>query len=191
MSTLLPEAVAIDSLTGAMSSETARYAKHLADLKGLFQDEAAREAAVAERGNPLVYEVIEYRKDGSDVFFGTTTMQPGRVGAEYYMTRGHFHANPAMGEVYYTQSGQGVLLFENRDGESRSVEMRAGSCAFIPPGWAHRSINTGDAPLVFVWVCNLAAGHDYGAILEKGMRQLVVERDGAAALVPNPRHRQD
>lgn len=187
---LLPETVTIDAMTGALSPATGHYAKHLADLEGLFQDATAWANAVAHGGNPLVYEVIEYRKDGSDLFFGTTTMQPGRVGTEFYMTRGHFHSNPAMGEVYYTRRGEGLLLLENRGGESRHVPMRAGSCAFIPPGWAHRSVNTGDEPLVFVWVCNPAAGHDYAAILDKGLRQIAVEQDGAVAILPNPRFTQ-
>ena len=81
-----------------------------------------------------------------------------------------------------------LLLLESRQGESRTVDMVPGTCAFIPPDWAHRSVNTGDAPLVFVWVCNADAGHDYAEILTRGMRQMVVKREGAVALAPNPRY---
>jgi len=140
---------------------------------------------VAERGDPVVYTVIEFRKDGSDIFFGTTTMEPGAVGDEYFMTRGHFHQRRDMGEVYYTQSGCGLLLLESRDGQTSIVEMKPGVCAFIPPDWAHRSVNTGADKLVFVWVCNYAAGHEYGHILEHGMRKRVVARNGAPAIVDN------
>jgi glucose-6-phosphate isomerase len=190
MELLAPQGVVIDGLTGAVSPETGRYIKRLSDLEGIFHDRAAWAEAVSMRGNPQVYEVVEYRKTGSDLFFGTTTMQPGKVGSEYYMTRGHFHQRPDMGEVYYTQNGRGILLLENRDGTSRTVDMLPGVCAFIPPGWAHRSINTGDERLVFVWVCNPQAGVDYAGIRENGMRNLVVEAEGRVAVIPNPRHRQ-
>ena len=131
---------------------------------------------------------MEFKADGSDIFFGTTTMYPGRVGDEYYLTRGHFHARRDRAEVYYTQSGDGLLLLELRDGETRSVAMKPGIAAYIPPDWAHRTVNTGTQPLVFVWMTNIDAGHDYATIVEKGMRSLVVEKDGGAAIVPNPRH---
>jgi oxalate decarboxylase/phosphoglucose isomerase-like protein (cupin superfamily) len=91
--------------------------------------------------------------------FGTAIMEPGNIAGEYYMTRGHFHARRDMGEVYYTQSGQGILLLDYRDGQqSVTVEMKPGVCAFIPPDWAHRSINTGSDQLIFVWYATRRPG---------------------------------
>jgi len=184
---LLPEGVAIDGMTGSVQPATDRYAKRLSELRGLFQDRTAEERAIAEGGDPVVYEVIDYRKPESDLCFGTTIMSPGKVGAEYYMTRGHYHQRRDRGEAYYTQSGEGLLLLESRAGESRTVEMRPGICAFIPPDWAHRSINTGKEKLVFVWFCATDAGHDYGEIRERGMRKLIVERDGRRTVIDNPK----
>lgn len=186
MNALFPIEIQFDSVTGALSPETGRYRKYLSQLSGVFQDAQAEARLIEEQKDPLIYEVNEYKKDGSDLFFGTTTMQPGKVGHEYFMTRGHFHQNPSMGEFYCTQHGNGVLLLQNRDGQCETVQMRAGSCAFIPPDWAHRSINTGTAPLVFTWVCNVAAGHDYEAIASRGMRMLVVEGSSGAEVIPNP-----
>src|SRR5262245_28599595 len=119
---LLPQGVVIDGKTGQISPETGRYAKRLSDLKELFQDKAATEALIAEQADPVIYVVVEYRKEGSDIFFGTTTMEPGSVGGEFFMTRGHFHKRRDMGEVYYTQSGNGVLLLESRDGQTEAVK---------------------------------------------------------------------
>ena len=181
-----PEGVLIDGMTGAVTPETGRYAKRLSELKGIFQDNAAFTRAISERNDPVVYEVIEYRKPDSDLCFGTTIMQPGKIGMEFYMTRGHFHERRDRGEVYYTQSGEGLLLLESRDGETSTVAMRPGICAFIPPDWAHRSINIGREKLVFAWFCATDAGHDYGKILECGMRKLIVEQNGELAIIDNP-----
>ena len=181
---MFPIGVAIDPKTGAVSPQTGRYTKRSGELKGLYQDDAALDAL----GNQLAYEVIEFRPESGDVCFGTTIMEPGKVGEEYFMTRGHFHVRRDMGEVYYTQSGHGVLLLESRDGETRLVDMNPGVCAFIPPDWGHRSINTGSEKLVFVWVCNPAAGHEYSQFGAKGMRSLLVDRSGQPMMVPNPRY---
>ena len=183
---LLPAGVAIDPETGAVTPSTGRYEKRLSDLRGFFRDEAALEAAIAEGGDPIAYEVIDYRPDDCDIAFGTTIMMPGKVGEEFYLTRGHYHTRLECAEGYYTQSGEGLLLLETPEGEVKTVEMKPGVVAFIPPGWGHRSINTGKDKLVFVWFCATDAGHDYGTIKDRGMRKLVVERDGKAALVDNP-----
>lgn len=180
---MLPIGVAIDPKTGELQPATGRYVKRLGEFEGIYQDKAAFDAWDADS---LAYEVIEYRAAGSDIVFGTTVMQPGRVGDEYFVTRGHFHVRPDRGEVYYTQSGEGLLLLESRDGECRAVEMRPGICAFIPPDWGHRSVNTGSDRLVFVWVCTVDAGHDYGEIATRGMRHIVVAREGRPTVVPNP-----
>jgi glucose-6-phosphate isomerase len=183
---LEPDFVRIDGVSGAVAPQTGHYVKKLSDLRGLYQDAGAYDALLA-RGDGVAYEVQEYRKPGSDLFFGTTTMYPGQVAGEYFMTRGHYHVRPDLGEVYYTQRGQGVLLLENRAGETREVEMTPGSIAFIPPGWAHRSVNTGQEPLVFVWVLDVEAGNDYAEIPTRGMRRIVVA-DGGPQVRANPKH---
>ena len=184
---LLPQGVRVDGSSGAVSPSTGSYRKTVRDLKGLYRDAAAFDALVAN-GDPFAYEVVEYRPDGSDLAFGTTIMAPGLVGSEYFMTRGHSHARAECGETYHTLAGQGVLLLQARDGETRTVEMSPGICAFIPPDWAHRSVNTGKEKLVFVWHCARDAGHEYGEILTKGMRRLIVAQDGRPAVIDNPDH---
>ena len=182
---LLPAGVRIDGTSGAVTPATGSYTKHVGELAGLYRDKVAFASAVAD-GDPVAYQVIDYRHADSDLAFGTTIMSPGRIGDEFFMTRGHFHERRECGETYYTQSGEGLLLLQSRDGEVRTVEMKPGICAFIPPDWAHRSINTGKEKLVFVWHCATDAGHEYGEILQKGMRKLVVERGGRVEVVDNP-----
>ena len=184
---MFPVGVSIDPVTGAVSPSTGAYTKRLSEFRGIYGDTTAFDTHIEQLGDTVTYKVVEYREEGADIFFGTTTMYPGKEGDEYFMTRGHFHARRDRGEIYYTQSGEGLLLLQSRDGEMRSVAMTPVVCAFIPPDWAHRSINTGDSPLVFVWCCNQDAGHDYGEIVDRGMRQLVVDRGGKATCVPNPK----
>lgn len=183
---MLPTGVAIDPKSGEVTPSTGRYSKRLSEFRGIYRDEKGLDELLASAGDVVTYEVVEFIAPGSDICFGTTTMYSGRVGDEFFMTRGHFHKRRDRGEVYYTQAGEGLLLLESRDGETRTIEMKPGICALIPPDWAHRSINTGATPLVFVWVCNADAGHDYGEIVARGMRSLVVNQDGAVKLVSNP-----
>ena len=178
-------AVLIDPQSGAMTPSTGQYSKRLSELRDLYRDKKALDEILANKGDVVAYEVQEFTQPDADIFFGTTTMYPGRVGEEFFMTRGHFHMRRDRGEVYYTQSGEGLLLLESRVGETHTVAMRPGSCVLIPPDWAHRSINTGNVPLVFVWVCSTDAGHDYGDILKRGMRKLVVCKDNTVQVVTN------
>jgi len=181
-----PESVAIDAATGAVTQATGQYVKHLSALRTLFAVPALVDSHIARHGDAVAYAVNEVRRDGSDLSFGTTVMAPGRIGDEYFFTRGHFHARPDRGEVYHTQAGEGVLLLRDRKGACRALEMLPGQCAHIPPGWAHRSVNTGALPLVFVWVCAVDAGQDYAEIAARGMGQRVLARDGRAVVVPDP-----
>ena len=77
---LLPEGVVIDGRTGAVTPSTDRYEKRLSDLRGFFQDDAALDRTIAEEGDRIAYEVLDYRHQDSDLAFGTTIMMPGKVG---------------------------------------------------------------------------------------------------------------
>lgn len=182
----VPEGVLIDGATGHIPLAHEHYRKTVADLRGLYRDTAAFDHFIAQHPDAVGYEVAGYRPDPSDIFFGTTTMYPGKIGDEYFMTRGHYHRRDDRAEAYYTQSGEGILLLQSRQGETREIAMAPGICAYIPPGWAHRSVNTGSTPLIFTWFCQIDAGHDYADILERGMRQVVVDRAGQVTIMPNP-----
>lgn len=70
------------------------------------------------------------------------------------------------------------MLFEREHGSAVTAELAPGKVTYIPPFWAHRSVNTGDILLVFLWTCSVEGGHDYARIAEGGMRLVVLERDG-------------
>ena len=184
----LPCAVPVAADTGIIPQATAHYQKHLSDLRGLFLDSEDLERRIREENDPLCYENYAFNesKNEGDIFFGTTIIYPGKVGSEYHLTRGHYHSKRDHAETYQALSGQGLVLFEQEDGTTCSAELRPGKVTYVPPFWAHRSINTGDAPLVFLWTCPVEAGHDYAGLGGRGMRQVVVERNGEPSVEDRP-----
>ena len=177
-----------------MAGRTGVKRSRIADLEGLYCDAAAFGRLAAERGDDLAYEVHEFRPERAlphELVFGTSTLQPGRVGREFFMTRGHIHVKADRPEIYVCQRGRGVMHMELPDGTTRPVEMSPGIIVHVPAFWIHRSVNVGEEPLVTVFCYPADAGQDYG-IIERagGMRSLIVE-DGAGgwAEINNPRYR--
>ena len=118
----------------------------------------------------------------------TTIIYPGRVGDEFHMTKGHYHDKRDRAEVYLGLAGEGYLLLQADDGTVRSVPMQAGTVAYVPSFWAHRTANTGNEPFIFYAASAGDAGHDYGTIEQAGLAKLLVARDGRPALVDNPKY---
>lgn len=159
--------------------------RRLADLRGCFADAAAYEAALA-RGNPLVYTVasIEPASGPGDLHYGVGLILPGRVGDEYYLTKGHLHAWRDAAEVYIGLSGEGQMLLEDEaSGECRLAPLIPHGVVYVPGRTAHRTVNTGDTPLTYVGIYPAAAGHDYAALAARNFRAVVVDRGGRPALV--------
>jgi glucose-6-phosphate isomerase len=183
----LPFVIDFNLLNGNSASRESTK-RHLSKMKGMYADDIAYQQLIIE-GDPLLYEFYELELPASsgELLFGTSIVYPGKVGNEYYMTKGHFHTILETAEVYYCLSGQGVLLMENPEGEWDAQEMKPGSAVYVPPRYAHRSINTGNVPLVMFFVFRADAGHDYGTIETKGYRKLVVEQDGQVAIIDNPK----
>ena len=95
-------------------------------------------------------------------------------------------------EVYYCLQGQGVMVMETPEGEWAVEELRPGRVLYVPPRWAHRSVNTSsEQDLVTFFIYPGHAGHDYGTIESRGFRKLVLERDGEPRVVDNPRWRAE
>lgn len=175
-------------LISGLSSHAETTKRHLSQMNGMFQDCQAWEQMVAQ-GDPLVYEYYELGcpERPGDLAFGSTVLYPGTVGSEFFMTKGHFHTNLMTAEVYYTLSGTGGMLLENLDSDWQLLDMNPGQAVYVPRGYAHRTINTGKTPLVFLYAFDADAGHDYGTIETKGYRQLVIDTPEGAKAVPNPK----
>src|SRR5581483_1451431 len=122
------------------------------------------------------------------LFWGTTVVEPGRVGDEFFMTHGHFHAMRNRAEFYATVRGEGALILMDEDGRTWFEPMQPGSLHYIPGATAHRVANTGSAPLAFAGCWPSDAGHDYAAIRETGFGARLLDIDGQPILVPDPVH---
>lgn len=173
--------------TGAMSGAPVQESsKKLGELKGLFLDDAALDAMDAQRE---VYRVrwwpaVPAGQPGG-LFWGVTILHPGKVGEEYFMTHGHFHADKTRAEYYAAASGHGVLLRMDDQRTTWGEGMLPGSLHYISGRHAHRVVNTGDEPLIF-WACwGSDAGYDYASIRERGFGANLVERGGKPVLVPH------
>ncbi len=175
----------IDFQSGAMSRGVLRT-RRVSDMLDYFADKgAAREAA--EDRDPLVYQytTIDLPEESGHVLHGMTTIYPGLVGREYYMTKGHYHRERAAGEVYLCLSGLGKLVMEREDGETAVLDMEPGTACYVPPYWAHRACNVGEKPLVFFASFPGHAGHDYGTVEQYGFANRV-ENHGGKTVVIDP-----
>jgi glucose-6-phosphate isomerase len=179
-------------LVNGMSDEKSTTKRFLSNMKGMFSDSAALEEMLAKE-DALAYEFYELslpEKEG-DLLFGTSIVYPGKIGKEYYMTKGHFHTILDTAEVYYCLSGKGYMLMENPEGKWAAEEFTPGRAVYVPGRYAHRSINVGTEPLITFFVFRADAGHDYGTIETKGFRKLIVEENGQPVIVDNPKWQND
>ena len=187
---IAPFSLDFNLITGMCDSGKAKPTRRfVSNMVKQFNDTAAAEEIVKSGDQPIYdfYELDQIPETGGDLKFGTSIVFPGKVGDEYFMTKGHFHTLLDTGEVYFCLSGQGAMLMETPEGEVSLIEMKPGEAVYVPPRWAHRSINTGKEKLVTFFVFRADAGHDYGTIEQKGYRKLVVERDGKPTMIDNPR----
>ena len=159
--------------------------RHLSDLKGCFADAAAYEQALAT-DNPLLYTVavVEPGNADGDLHYGLGVLMPGRIGDEYFMTKGHLHAWREAAEIYFGLSGEGVMLLQDEaTGESRMVPLKPNGAVYVPGHTAHRTMNVGKVSLTYIGVYPAKAGHDYGSIAKTNFRCMVIERNGKPAMI--------
>ena len=157
----------------------------IADLESYFLDQSAARQMPPDT---LLYEVQSYEplSEGTDggLFWGNTTLYPGTVGDEYFMTKGHFHHIRNRGEFYVTSKGNGALLLMEENGPTVAETMSPGSVHYIPGHHAHRVANTGSEPLIFIACWPSDAGYDYASIERNGFSARLLKRNVGPTLVP-------
>ena len=177
--------VTFDAATGALSGDAVRESRRtIAGLVGYFSDEGRRREMAEDT---LVYRVSAFEPVAEGlpgaVCCATTFLEAGLVGEEYFLTRGHFHANEDRPELEVTVSGSGLLVLMDRRRRTWTEPLRAGSVHHVPAGVAHRVVNTGSEPLIFVSYWASETGHDYRTIADEGFGVRVFKRHGAPEIV--------
>ena len=162
-----------------------RLSRRIQDLGDIFYDQRAFAALPKDK---TVYEVVSAFPvpDGTEggLFIGITYIHPGKVGDEYFMTKGHFHKIRNRAEIYICMEGEGMLILMNEDRTHTWAEkMEPGSIHYINGFTAHRTANTGSGILSFGACWPSDAGHDYDTISENGFSKILVDRGGIPTLV--------
>lgn len=164
----------------------------LSQLQDVFIDTTAYKTA-AQVGDRVVYYVtsVEPAVGNGQLHYGLGVVLPGKIGEEYYLTRGHLHACRAAAEVYICLRGRGLMLLEDeRTGESNTIEMIANSVIYVPGYTAHRTVNIVDEPLVYWGIYPYNAGHDYQSIQQRNFKQVVVCKKGVPVVMNRPDYLQ-
>jgi glucose-6-phosphate isomerase len=184
---LEPFLLHFDLLTG-FSDQKETSKRYLSKVKDIFLDTDAAEKLLSA-GDPLVYEFYELGmpQDDGELSFGTSITYPGKVGNEYFMTKGHFHRIIDTAEIYYCLKGHGYMMMENPEGDWSAKELTPGKVIYVPKRYAHRSVNVGVEPFVTFFCFRGDAGHDYKTIETKGFRKLIVEGKGNVEMIDNPK----
>ena len=165
----------------------------LSSLSGQFADTAAFKAMLAKHDS-LVYEVYEVKRPevSGELLMGISIVHPGKVGQEFFMTKGHFHTVLDTAEMYLCLKGEGVMVMETPEGEAAVESLSPGRVLYVPPRWAHRSVCTArQEDLVTFFVYPAHAGHDYGTIEKQGFRKMIIDGEhGDIEILDNPRWRR-
>jgi glucose-6-phosphate isomerase len=187
----IPFTFGVDILEARLDRYDNHITRKLSSMKGQYFDTQAFDVMLAENDQRL-YEVYETRRPqvAGELLNGLSIVHPGKVGDEYFMTKGHFHTVIETAEVYFCLKGQGYMVMETPTGDWSVEALQPDRVLYVPPCWAHRSVNTSpNEDLVTFFVYPGHAGHDYGTIEQQGFRKLVVEQNGQPAIIDNPRWR--
>lgn len=181
-----PPSAYVDPRSGCLAGEgIIRSERRLRDLVGLYVDEESRRQLDQDQ---IVYRVefhtVVPESTVGGLFFGTSFLEPGRVGDEYFMTKGHFHANRERGEYYWGIAGAGALILMDETRRCWAEDMMPGSLHYIPGRVAHRLANTGDTTLAVGACWPADAGHDYETIAQQGFSARLYEIAGLPQLIP-------
>jgi glucose-6-phosphate isomerase len=174
VSVIAPLAAQFNLAAGIMENPAEHIVRPASVMRGYYQDGEALERLIAA-GDPVHYETFEspVPEVPGHLRYCLSKLHAGTVGKECFMTKGHYHALAGTAEIYLCLRGAGLMLMKTADGRCAWEEFRPGRMVYVPPFWAHRSINTGDEPLVSLCIYPAEAGHNYGDIQTEGFPRRV------------------
>ncbi len=183
-----PLVTEFDLIRGVMNNPDNTVIRRASSMRGHYADAEALERLIAS-GDPVHYEVTEKKipQERGQLQYCISTTYPGTVGEEFFMTKGHYHQVPDTAEIYLCLRGQGYMLMKTAEGECVWEQFLPGRLVYVPPYWAHRSVNTGAEPLVSFCAYPGDAGHNYGDIEKEGFPVRIVKRGGKIEFIRSRR----
>src|SRR4051794_124700 len=108
-----PFAVDFDLAAGVMLAPKTHLVRRAADMRGYYRDAAALDRLIAG-GDPVHYEVFEtpVPHEYGHLMYCISKLQPGLVGTECFMTKGHYHTALNTGEIYLALRGSGYMMMK-------------------------------------------------------------------------------
>ena len=180
-----PFGLELDLEQGRMPRAKNHLVRRASDLRGYYANSRALERLIAERADPIHYEVFEVPvpEEPGHLMYCISTLQPGLVGEEYFMTKGHYHSVSSTAEIYLCLRGEGYMVMKTTDGKFAAEKMARGCMVYVPPFWGHRSVNIGAVePLVSFCIYPAQAGHNYGDIVKEGFPKRLYCRHGKCVI---------
>ncbi|MBS3071831.1 cupin domain-containing protein [Candidatus Pacearchaeota archaeon] len=135
----------------------------LNDLKDSYYDKESVRNILNTKGNIELYKV--FIRDFSPIDLGLTVVKSGKIGKEFYFTKGHIHKNREP-EFYILLDGIGELFLQ-KGKKSKTIKLKRGEISLIPVGWAHRLINIGSNKLKVLTIYHQNSKPDYSVIFKK------------------------
>lgn len=173
----------INYLTGHIDAKNVVCKEtRLSALEGVFADETQRAIGAQDQ---VIYQVemLPTQQKEGELNFGVSHIEPGSIGDEFHMTRGHIHQRKEQAEFYFGSQGEGLLLMQTEQGEVSIEKVFPGSVHHIPGFVAHRLINTGNTRLSALAVWPAVAGHNYDFIKEIGFKVRVFKSSTSYSIV--------
>ena len=126
------------------------------DMESSFLEKLSEDA--------IIYKV--YITDYGDFEEGLTMINPGTVGKEFFMTKGHKHKKDSP-EIYILIKGKGKLIIQ--ENSTKIIDLKKNVYYHIPGTSGHRLVNVGEEPLEVLTIYGKNAGHDYDFKVEKSI----------------------
>ena len=131
--------------------------RKLKDVVKWYSDKEAVEKELKKNPNKVIYETFTDKFTPIDLTL--TVVNPGIIGKEYYMTKGHIHRKKTP-EFYILLEGKGKLLIQKQS-KAKVIELKKGEITLIPINYAHRLINTGNKKLKVLTIYHENSKPDY------------------------------
>ena len=181
-----PFGMDFDLVWGIMKDPDNHIIRLASSMKGHYKDAAALEDLV-RHGDPVHYEVFEKKIPEQARTASVLHQQdePGDRGGRVLHDQGALPCRCPAGtaEVYLCLRGEGYMLMSCQAERAPCERFLPGRMVYVPPFWGHRTVNTGEGPLISFCVYPGEAGHNYGDIEKEGFPVRVFKRAGKVDIV--------